>query len=1193
MRRQRVGERIDDTYSMQTISWTVTRFALVPLLVLSFSVFLTATPRSACFAQGTLPSYILPDQNLPADYDGGQSVEAADFNNDGRPDLLLISNGGGIDAIWNRSSEDDFKFTRLLNVQGEPAIPWTPGNDGMAYDTCFLDLLDVDAQGQEIYSLDTDGVPDHFYVAVAAHEPHTKYQDRLFYIDRSGDTIGFEDRTYRVVPPTAPDDFRLPLEYDVGGQAGSPHNSHDVIFTRNLVEADEDTKNLYLILAGGLYGYKSALTDISNMYPGKSPLRVLKYNPQGSDFGFEDVTDDVFNEGENKYSVMTDLDMIDADGDDSVDDLLVSVHYEEGLETYLLPPHPPLPPFKKPQIFIYDSTDGDNGKFHNLTQYYLGDAPAEVSTLGAVSGDFYTDEGGTDDLLLLHDPPAVYKHSLNDPGCPEDPVFHEQNCFTKQASAIDWNRDDLSDLSLCFNRLSFQGTFVRDKYVVVAAQFPYILEIVTPVPPATHVLSEIDLIQDMGMSSPFAQIYTSTDLLVVNLDEDPNNVEEIVFADQTEQNRLWKCEVDGSGNWYPTHDVTHKYFPADGVDSQRILVADLDNDESPDVVAINEKKPPDVYLFDTDFQTYSSLEPSYDYFEFGTGDLVCGAAPFFGVGGVDGVFFELAPGRLGLAVAGNDHYNQLYEWNYGIQKFVFDSDHSLAAVNLVGNPLRRWSKGVSAGDLNDDTWIDVVFANQSVPPIGLEVFYNQGGSFSPQWSPNDLYRQEIAQGSYQTVLVTDPTTTGGEIHGQKYILAGHGNFGQEGEIDVFAYPKNQYGNYEHICSVEVGQNALPVRIIPMNLDNPEETAFKDDYFIPTKTVVGRQDLTRNAVLRYTPEETCPFVALQLNFDAACDPLKFQEDNINGGDTYDIDGDGLDDFLAAHHQDKDVIDSTSGTYIYVNNWDPEDPTTCVPVEDRSEDVFAEGYPLYDTGDSQDAGFVDVFSGGDGKPEIVLARDGQNRLLLPDTDRDGIHDECDSEPTDETMGDEDQDGSGSLCDCRDDTASVYPSAPENCPGEPWVSNPDYFDNSCSQDGGYCKINEGCDGFYLLWPAHGAELDSPTDLRASAGSYNYFRAYLQYTSNDDTSVERILWSEEPYYSGCTYAAGTPPPEHSIYYAIYYYWNEIKEDTYAYWTVFGVNDPYANPVVYETACGEYEDFPEVCERQYNAFKKDAIPGP
>ncbi len=1139
MRGQRFGKTTGNRASASSTPGSMISFSAVVLLFL-FSVLLATLPDSSCFAQTpNYPNYMVDGQVLSVDYYGGLHVASGNLDSDDQPELLVITDGKfGLEVYFNHSSSSHFRLERLLDESGGPAIPWDQETMGSSIDAVFLDLLPVHGGDPRPFG---DGIDDHLFVAVGSDV--FSRQDRLYRIDTAGG-ISFSPRLDDFIPTDA-------------------HNSQTVIST-DLGTEDE----LYLILAGGYYGMKSSPTqppDLEMM----DELRILKYfptavEPEYPSPGFYDETATLFPGSGAMKGFLTDLDVVNADSDNKADDLVVSVYRFHGAS----------PQLGKPQVLIFDEEAGPEGEgaFVNKTQFYLTDAPDDRVTWGAVAGHFQFQLPDSEDdpvetqflvFLYLEPPnqdvrPEVFRHYVQEPGeCPDDSYPDtdprvEHSCFKKVEGAIVWSCPKPANSGLChgcFDNTMFEGAHVRDKYVVLAGQYTRVLEVDSS-PSENPSLSEIDLIGDMGLSSPLAQHYTSHDLLVQDLNQD--GAEDIVLTNANEQNRLWEGGFGpGAADWRPSDDITNDYFPADGNLSKKLLVKHLPSDEVM-VVAVNDEKTPEVYRFNADYQTHISQERTYEHFHFNNGHPGCAdaAAAAFGVGGVDGVLFDIAPGDLALAVAGERHYNQLYEWKEvevdpGVSKwkFVFDDDHSLV-YEFLGRTFNLSSLGVSAGDLDGDAdgYDDLIFANSDILH-GLEILYNQNGSFD-----NVEGKREIISGfleTYTAVHVTDF-----DPPAQNYILAGMSTLSAE-KIVVFRYPKVG-GEYQRILAcdpeLELGLLTLAQGFIPMNLDN-SPAGLRDDYFVPTK---GGGN---NFVLRYTGGD-CPFEMLPISLNASCDPL--QVDNISGGAAYNLDNDDFDDLVVANQQIS--LGDTSGTRIYLNEWDPQSPGACVVMNDVTAEgapdhPLVEGYRVYDFEETWDALIVDIFTDEDDMPEIFLAADGQNRLLIADSDRDGIHDHCDSDPDGPGVGDSDGDGYGDECECDDTDASVYPNAPENCPDEPWVGSPDYADNSCEEDAGYCKINEGCSDFRLLAPAFGSIVTTPEGayLAATAGPFNYFRTYLSYDSISQGPGQGIQIPPEPDYLECTYPAD---PDHGwAYWTLYSIWEDIADGSIIYWSMFGAN--------------------------------------
>jgi len=346
--------------------------------------------------------------DFPPDLGLGARVRGGDLTGDGKPDVIMVANGTeGLDVFEvkrNLMEPDDFGFDLLEGddqLEGE-IQDWNHWQMGGAFDVVFLDLLPVPGENGRAFGNDID---DHVFVAVADFKGTNvtmHKQDRLYFIDTSGETTRFVEVVYPDVLPEEELDcigdcdyckcrwinlqWTCPEEWPDGCRpCDDCHNCQTVIATDKLSDG-----NLYLIQAGGVYSIKTNPADDFHLNNGQDGLRILKYVPEGqSPNVVVKFVDDTGNKIPNGTlpSIMTDVDLIDMQDDENIDGLVVSVYYDEILTSS---------GYKSPQFFLFE-----NGVFSNETTDYFPDLDQKMKTWGAEVGDLNGD-GDADFLYLLH-----------------------------------------------------------------------------------------------------------------------------------------------------------------------------------------------------------------------------------------------------------------------------------------------------------------------------------------------------------------------------------------------------------------------------------------------------------------------------------------------------------------------------------------------------------------------------------------------------------------------------------------------------------------------------------------------------------------------------------------------------------------------------------------------------------------------
>ena len=950
----------------------------------------------------------IPGQALPADSGLGLHVRAGRLQAaGGTPDVIAVANGrAGIDVLRNLGGHP---YERLSG-----AIPWNVWTDGRASDVCFLDLLDGAGQPSPV----GDGVDDHLFVAVADNPSEFRTaRDRLFRVSLEAGVLVHEDVS-ALLPPE--DTFE------------TRHQCQTVIASRRL----DPAASLCLVLAGGFHGQKNHL-DASRE---PDHLRILRYAPQGGAPAFE------VHDIDPPSAQMMDVDVLDANVD-GLGDLLVATH-DQGPLLLQNDPAAPL------QFTVLDGAA--------TWSLDLSDVP----TLGAGVGDL--DGDGDEDAFLLHQkeghPPALYENL--------------GGTFSRHSDGIVWQgyRDEYLS---SFNRRAYEAVPIEHEGQIVgfavAAETPFVLfrhpdDLGTP-----FRLRELDPRPGAGddpgpvLSDPFLQVYSSQDLLLADLSGD--GVEEILLADASEQNRLWACDrveqLDpGTGDplytiLEPVSDLTSGLFPAGGQMSTRVLVGDLDGDGRTDALTVNLDRPPNLYLAAEDPQGGSVLADGSHLFP--EDAFRCDATECLSAGGWDGALADLdGDGHLDLVLAqggwGTPKPDAVYRWDPGLPGFT----QVIEAFPPPENDMRFQTRGVAAGDLDGDGCTDLAFAYQDglqtvlgidLPlPGGLRVFPGEKeaetclGTFAEgEWvhfnplNPLLMYRA-VSLITYDDGRLPD-------------LLAG-----RPGEIEIFR--NDQAGKFQAdpldsgpmiLDLGEQGPESTGVdpsltRFVPMNLD--EQDGPPDDFFVALQALDDR-----NALLRATGEPG--------------EPRSFELiEGIGGGvqtwsaAVWDLNEDGYDDLL--------TLNGLSGNVrVLLNNYpgqiDPGGPILIDATDALFLDEGPEAYPNPD--DALDAAFADLLD-SDGVPELLIACDGQNRLLVVATGCDDgipctvdLYDEtdgscshvpehaacddgepCTSDVCDTVLGcrniaEEDGDGDGyadELCpggtDCDDTNPEVNPGMPE---------------------------------------------------------------------------------------------------------------------------------------------------------------------
>ena len=954
---------------------------LAPSLALP-SLLLVLLSAGPALAQTSLPRYRLHGQVFPADLSTGYHADAGDLDGDGFAEVLVVANGGSLRLVLNHSTGGTFSF-------GEMAVPWDPCVDGAAMDAVFLDLLDG-----ETPSAPGDGADDHLFVAVADSEDKaggcsSAYQDRLYRITLLQEDpveVAVQDATAQLTA-TAPDS----------------HNAQRVIATTQV----DGAGTLHLVLAGGLFGPKSALADVYHVR--SDTLRILRVTPALPTSHFEDATAELIPVSDNPDAVITDLDVIDANGDGR-DDLLVTTlfHKTENQIVVTIPSDQTWEELvKTPQLLVYQVA---SGQFANQTAAFFPDGLPLANTYGAAVGDFL---GGTDaDIYLLHSQkavtilgnplpaasPTVYEHVTDSPG----ECGGAARCFKTREGAVVWADYRTGDSWGCFNKWSFDGEFIDDTYLVMAAQIPHVLR-KEPAPGGGFRLRELDLAGEDGLLSPFVQVYTATDLVVANLDGDPEGVLDIVFTDTVEQNRLWRCGPRGAEPWAPVEDATNAYFAATGDMASRVLVGDFAGTPFPDVVFVNTLGPPEVYVNRTSPEFgFGRLELRPDLFPAAPGEFVCGEQ-----GGWDGALADIdEDGDLDLVLAGGVGWdgeapNQLYLWEGAWVGFVPQQDP------FPGDPSVH-SRAVAVGDLDGQNGPDVVFAEGGQIRIYLhDGACGDGSCFSPGTSLS--VQNEFSRGLALSRIDDDPHLD----------IVATGAWGLTGIGFVRVFFNDGTGGFSAAASEAVPAPESPLyegvgqRLVPLNLDDASPMAEKNDFLLG---VSGGPDV----LLRHNGSPVDHY------FDTTHLTHKNAEDQTYGGAAADLNGDGLDELL---------VNTFAGRQrMFLNETTVEGETVIVSMSDVSDTVFADGFPTY-AADSGIGATLSHLFGGD-QPEILIAGDGQNRFLLPDADGDGIIDYLDPDvPCADGDGDGYGDPASPNCgqaerDCDDTSPDANPGVAEIC-------------------------------------------------------------------------------------------------------------------------------------------------------------------
>ena len=490
-------------------------------------------------------------------------------------------------------------------------------------------------------------------------------------------------------------------------------------------------------------------------------------------------------------------------------------------------------------------------------------------------------------------------------------------------------------------------------FLAMAGQHPYVLANDTP-PAGDIALHEVDL----GPDNIFSQAYSAQDVLAVDLNHD--GVPEIVMADETEQNRLWRCEYlagQFGEELTPVEDATGTNLPPSGALSTRALAGDINNDGHTDLVAINLTTVPDIYL--SDVQNNNVTDGS---------ELFC--VPDFDCktdGGWDGALVDITEDGRPDLVLGSGTWkakakpNQVYHWCETAANCA-NPDFDQAGFYRVPDPFTSeayYTRGVAVTDINGDGKPDVIFANENFGP-GLEAFINcqrdgQWGYFGSCSGEDrriieaDLHYHTVApvdRGDDPPDLIAGGTTIWIEWVGIIPIF--------HYDILVRLYRNKDDGTFwppEQIAELEITPGVV-TRFVPINLDDPTQQAKQDDFFLAIQS--GRDYLLKNDGAG--------------GFEVVTAGISGEEEDTWSGAAGDLNGDGLDDLYASTY-------GKGNNKVFLNNVENPGMLDMYP-----EQYFSQWYDAYRSDDGLDVVIADLF--GDWKPEILVAGDGQNRLLHPD-------------------------------------------------------------------------------------------------------------------------------------------------------------------------------------------------------------------
>ena len=419
----------------------------------------------------------------------------------------------------------------------------------------------------------------------------------------------------------------------------------------------------------------------------------------------------------------------------------------------------------------------------------------------------------------------------------------------------------------------------------------------------------------------FYQAYSSVGVVAADLDRDGH--EEVVYANKVEQNRLWRCEFAPGGDLLSVKDITADTPPAGGENSVHALTADLDSDGTADtVIAINMDYPPDIYGIDT---VHGRLTDGHA--------MLALEPPPDRWGGFQGVLARLQgpeDTHPDLVIAGGTwgetekKVNQIFFWNVDEGMFIYDAEALPAEA--------RYTRGVAAGDLDGDGDTDLVFINEH---HSMQVALNGGdGYFSG-------YR-DIGETWYHSVALFRDTVTRQGVHD---IIAGKLN-------TIHIYRNRGDGTFDLPDWVELDLGPLEQMefLAPIALDGPAGSP-RDDFFVAVQG--GRNRL---------------LLSTGIGFENYSDRLPGFVSDTRGACVLSLKGDGWDDVIACNNTSTTEV---LGIKIYMNRRDGSGY-----LDDVTDAVLGE---TFNRDPVDHATVADVT--GDGRPGIVLANDGQNRLLVP--------------------------------------------------------------------------------------------------------------------------------------------------------------------------------------------------------------------
>lgn len=673
------------------------------------------------------------------------------------PEVLAFAENDGIRIIDNSSTEGSFRF-----LQRESAIPWTAqGESGNGYvkDVHFLDLLDKEGNFSKV----GDGIDDHLFVAVYQHELGREKNRR--------------DRLYRISVNSH--DFQ-----EVENAFDDTHNASAVITSRNL----DAKNNLYIIVAGGVYDFKKHMTP-ETLH--KDTLRILRFNPENPEKLFLEI--DV---PSIPSACMTDVDVFDANGD-HLDDIVISVFQSNDGGHHS-------------SMVLHNITEGSTLRFKKTDIARQDDSPLG-DALGAGVGDVDGD-GRTDIFFGSPNGFSIYLNQTRTMEKEQEIEFREWPEITIHWDTVD-GFEGRQVPRITSSYVAEIATLEKDTdpaidYVMVSGGIPYILvnETTTDRTGAPFVVFR-DFLKDLPdemkqkkhIGGPFYSDYSSTHLLVSDLDRDGH--EDIVFANEEEQNTLWKCVFNRKKEKlsYVT-DATLEYLPADGDDSTRLLVGDIDGDHDQDVIAINMLYPPDIYLnekgklVDGHYVANSDgrLLPRIDWFPHPFLDDNEKSKPTQNpedsypetAGGWDGILEDITgDGMPDLVIAGGGRNGEQKEnIVYHLEQGRFIYKHraiaplfeTLFGIRFLSGNYTLNTRGIATSDLNQDGFKDLIFANMD--DVKLQVALNHGiangndkAGYFQQYA-NIAASRRFFDSGYSCVLVWEKHMLGKKI--ATYILAG-------------------------------------------------------------------------------------------------------------------------------------------------------------------------------------------------------------------------------------------------------------------------------------------------------------------------------------------------------------------------------------------------------------------------------------